>query len=85
MELIAQHTTRSKEIRTVLKQSTWSMAATTFISLVAIAVDIDEEPSRVMMSVTVLSATFSVVRLCEVIWLVQSIAAIITTSQNRDT
>ena len=82
MTLIAQHPTRSREIRTVLKQSTWSMVTTTLISLIAIATDVDKEPSRVVMSAIVLVTTFSVVRLCEVIWLVQSIAAIITTSQN---
>ena len=84
MELIAQHPTRSKEIRTVLKQSTWSMATTMLISLIAIATDIDKELSRVTMSATILIATFSIVRLCEVIWLVQGIAAIITTSQNKE-
>lgn len=84
MALIAQHPIRSREIRTVLKQSTWGMVTTTLVSLIAIATDIDEMPSRSIMSAAVLITTFSVIRLCEVIWLVHGIAAIITASQNKE-
>ena len=83
LALIAQHPNRSKEIRTVLKHSTWSMATTMVASLVAIAIDINDTPNRIIMSATIIATIFSIVRLFEAIWLVQSIAAIITTSRNN--
>ena len=54
-----------------------------FASLAAIAMHSEEAPSKIIISITILTTAFSVARLCEMIWLVQSIAAIITTSQHE--
>ena len=82
MILIAQHPARSQEIRTVLRQATWSMAATVLISLVAIVTDTDEDPFRLVISLLIPIGIFSIIRLCEVIWLVHAIANVVTAPED---
>ena len=82
LALLARHPTRSKEIRSVLKNTMWSMVLTMLVSLVAMSIDIGETPCRLIASATIFATTISIARLCETIWLVQSIAIIITRSRN---
>lgn len=82
LTLIAQNPTRSKEIRTVLKNAMWSMVFTMLVSLVAMSIDVGGTPSLPIVSAVILATTISTVRLFEMIWLAQRIATIITTSRN---
>lgn len=83
MKLIVSHPSRNKEIRSVSKQLTLSMAVTMLISLVAIVVDIDTTSNLMIVWLIISVSTFATVRLLEVIWLVHEIAAIIMTSASR--
>ena len=82
LALLARHPTRSKEIRTVLRNTMWSMVLTMLVWMVAMSIDIGETPCRPIASAVIFATTISIARLCETIWLVQSIATIITRSRN---
>ena len=82
LALIAQHAERSREVSAVLRWTMMSMASTMIVSLVAMSIDIGETPCRIIASATILATIISLVRLCETIWLVQSIAGVITKSLN---